>query len=140
MEAIISQINHVAVAAAAVVFFIIGSLWFSALFQSMWVEELKEHDVKLKNHDSAVLRTKMILTFVSNYIASYAVAFLVIMTDSVTAHSGFMLGTIAAIGFIATAIASVFIWENRSLRLFLIDAGYPAVGIIVASMILSVWR
>jgi hypothetical protein len=68
------------------------------------------------------------------------VACLVAMVASTTINSGFLLGCILALGIAATTLASVFLWESKSLRLFLIDLGYPALGIIIASLLLSVWR
>ena len=136
----LDHINHPAVIAAAFIFFAIGSLWFSALFGTMWREELKKEHTTIKEPTKQAIMAKMVQTLVANFIASYAMACLVIMTGSVTIESGLFLGTLAAIGFGATAIASVFIWESRSLKLFLIDVGYPVVGIIITAVLLSVWQ
>ncbi|MBI2774448.1 DUF1761 domain-containing protein [Candidatus Dependentiae bacterium] len=135
-----SHLNYVAVLVSSLAFFFIGSVWFSGLFGSIWVEELGKHGIKIKKPSSSEIMSKMILTFAANVIASLAMAWLVEVTGSSTLYSGFILGKIVAIGFAATAIGSVFIWESKSLKLFLIDAGYPAVGIIVSAIILSVWH
>jgi hypothetical protein len=137
---IFSQINYVAVLVSSIVFFLIGSFWFSGLFGSTWCEALEEHGIKIKKPTPNEIMQKMLLTFVANVIASIAMACLIIATGSSTAYSGFMLGTTAALGFAATAIAGVFIWESKSLKLFLIDAGYPVIGIIVSAIILSAWH
>ncbi len=137
----LSSINYIAVAVSSVVFFILGSFWFAPLFfGSMWREELKHHNVTIKQPAQNVLLTKMLLTFCANILASFSMAELVVLTGSSTVETGLILGTIAALGFAVTAVASVFVWENRSLKLFLIDVGYPVVGIIIAAVLLSVWR
>jgi Protein of unknown function (DUF1761) len=117
----------------------VGSLWFSALFGATWTEELKRHNVILQKPSQSSLMGKMIATFIMNIIMSYAMALLVVMTNSTTLVSGLLLGLIVSIGFAAPTLASVFLWESRSLRLFFIDLGYPTLGIILSAMILSVW-
>lgn len=134
------SINFVAVAAAACAFFIIGSLWFSPLlFSSIWVKELEQHNVVIKQPTQADLVSKMLLTYAANFITAWAMGCLVYLTGSATILSGLILGTIVALGFAVTSVGSVFIWESRSLKLFLIDVGYPVVGIIVSAIILSLW-
>jgi hypothetical protein len=136
----LSSINYIPVIVSSIIFFLIGSFWFSGLFGSLWIKELKHHHVVIKEPTTNVLATKMLLTFASNFIASFAMACLVAITGSATATTGLILGIIAAFGFAASSIGSVFIWESKSLTLFLIDAGYPMVGIIAAAIILSVWH
>jgi hypothetical protein len=136
----LASINYLAVAVSSIVFFLLGSLWFSALFGSIWAQELKRHNVTIQQPTPRNVSIKMILTFAANVLASFAMAKLVILTGSNTLASGLTLGIITTLGFAVTTLASVFIWESRSLKLFLIDIGYPALGIIAAAIILSVWR
>lgn len=137
---ILSEVNYVAVLVSAVVFFIIGSIWFSFLFGSIWQHELKKHHVVIKQPQKNELVLKMLLTFGANVLASICMAELVVMTGSTTALSGLMLGGLVALGFAVPALGSVFIWESRSLKLFLLDVGYPALGFIATAILLSVWR
>jgi hypothetical protein len=138
---ILHDLNYLAVLVASAVFFVLGSMWFSGiLFGSVWVKELEHHKVTFKKPTQRDLLMKMLLTFIANFFACVGMACLVTMTDSSTATSGFWLGVLASAGFVLPAIASVFIWEGRSLTLFLIDSGYPTVGVILAGIILSLWR
>lgn len=136
----LTSINYVAVIVCAVAIFFTGSVWFSALFGKIWVHELSRHNVTIQAPSSAQLALCMGLTFLQNNIMAFAMACLVALTHSTTFESGLILGIIAALGFAAPAIGGVFTWEIRSVKLFLIDAGYPVVGIIVSAIILSVWR
>lgn len=138
--ALLSQINFMAVIISAIIFFVIGSIWFSFIFRDMWVRELAHHNVIIKEPSAHTIMMNMILTFVQNIIVSFAIAYLVVMTNSTTMISGLYLGLIAGCGFSAAAIGGVFIWEGRSLRLFFIDAGYQVLGVVTAAIILSLWR
>lgn len=135
----LAHINYLTVLASSVVFFFLGSLWFSTLFGTMWVQELKRHNVTIKEPSKQELSIKMLITFGMNVLASCAMACLVILTGSSTVETGFTLGLLVAIGFAATTLATTFTWENRSLKLFLLDVGYPVLGIVVSAIILSVW-
>jgi hypothetical protein len=135
-----SAINYAAVVTCAVAFFVLGAAWFSAFFGAVWVQELGKHNIVIKEPTPAQLRTKMGLNFLKNVIVALALAWLVAITGSTTACSGFMLGAIIAFGFSVPAMADIFIWESRSFKLFLIDTGYQVIGVIMAAIILSVWR
>jgi hypothetical protein len=106
----------------------------------MWSKELELHNVVIKEPSKKELTTKMFLTFCANIVASLVMAYFVFITKSTTLMSGLHLGIAASIGFAGTAIALVFIWESKSLKLFLIDFGYSATGLIVSSIILSLWH
>ncbi len=137
---VLPHINYLAVAVSAIIFFFLGAIWFSVLFAKTWVHELSRHNVTIKEPSKDKLLTNMGLTFLKDTIIAFAMACLVHMSGSTTLESGLMLGLIIALGFSATAIAGVFIWESRSIKLFLIDAGYQVIGVILSAVILSVWR
>lgn len=132
------EVNMMSVLAAAVAYFFIGWLWYSVLFMKQWAEEVGRHNAKKPSHE--MMKKNMVLTFIMNLVTALAMAYLVVMTDSASMESGLHLGLIAALGLAATSIAGVFIWECRSLRLYLIDTGYAAAGIIASGIILSLWR
>lgn len=90
---VLSYVNYGAVAVSSIVFFILGSVWFSGLFGTMWVDELKHHNVTIKQPKPYDLFIKMVLTFVANIVTSFGMASLVIATGSMTVQSGFILGT-----------------------------------------------
>jgi len=137
----VHHINYFAVAGAAFVYFIIGSIWYSPLLMSdMWIEELKHHQVTIKTPTSAALFGKMLITFTAALISAFAMACLVIMTSATTWQSGLLIGILSSMGFAGTTLATAFIWESRSFKLFLIDIGYPILGIISSAMLLSIWR
>jgi hypothetical protein len=136
----VSQINVLAVGISSIVFFFLGSLWYSVLFGEIWAKELKAHHVTIQKPTKKSLMEKMLITIGTNIVASLAMAFLVVLTGSYSVSSGFTIGVIAAVGFAATTLASTFTWENRSIKLFFLDVGYPVLGIISSAIILSVWH
>lgn len=136
----LASINFIAVLVCAVLYFCLGSLWFSGLFGAMWVEELQKINVTITPPTPADLKLKMGLTFVCNLIASLDMALIVHVTGSTTVFSGLQLGMLVAIGFVATSMGAAYVWASRPLKLSIIDIGYPMVGVIITAIILSVWR
>jgi hypothetical protein len=134
------HVNYAAVMVAAIIFFIIGAVWFSVLFGTAWVQELQHHNIVIKEPSSQQMMIKMGLNFLKNLMLAFAVAGLVVLTGSTTVWSGLLLGALVGCGVAVPAMADIFIWESRSLKLFLIDASYQVIGIILAAIVLSVWR
>ena len=135
-----SHINYGAVAVSVGIFFLLGALWYSVLFAKAWIHELMLHNVTIADPSINKLLMNMGLTVLNNTVIVGALACLVHMTGSTTLETGLTLGLIVACGFIATAIGGVFIWESRSVKLFLIDSGYQMIGTVIAAIILSLWR
>lgn len=82
----------------------------------------------------------MVLTFLANLATVFALAYTLKISNSSGVACGLCLGSIIAFGIALTSIAHNYIWLSKSCKLFLIDAGYPVVGIIIASKILSYWQ
>jgi len=127
------------IVAATVGFFVLGSLWFSALFSSLWKKELAQHNIFIQEPPKNMLFQKMVLTLISNALIVCSIALLVRLINPSDLASGLFLGLLLAIGIAAPTIAMIFLWENRSVSLFLIDAGYPILGIILTTLFFSLF-
>ena len=53
---------------------------------------------------------------------------------------GLVLGLLAAVGFIATSYATTYSFEGRSVKLFLINCGYPVISYGIIGALLAVWQ
>lgn len=133
------HINYFTVGVATIAYFLVGSLWFSTLFGNSWAQELEQHGVTIKAPHMATMILKMLQTLLGNFITCVAVAFLIHVLGITTAIKGLYLGLVTAFGFVATSMGVANTWEGKSLKLTLIDAGYPIIGIILSSVILSYW-
>ncbi len=51
-----------------------------------------------------------------------------------------MTGLAVGIGFIATAFGASYAMEGRSLKLYLVNAGYPIVALAINGVILALWK
>ena len=132
----LASINWPAVVVATVVAFAIGGLWYSdTLFGKAWLEEvgLTEEDVNKAN----MVRT-FSGAFLLEFFAVLAVAVL-IGTDG-SWLSGLSSGLLIGIFWITTAYGVTYLFEQRSMRLFLINAGYNVVLFAVVGTIIGAWH
>lgn len=136
----LSTVNYWAVLVSAVAFWLTGSLWFSALFGNAWSIEVEKHGVVIKEPTKNLLMSKMITNFVYNLITAIAVSYFVYLTGSDSTGKAVCFGLTAGIGFSFTSLGISFLWESRSLKLLLIDAGHTIIGITICFIILSLWK
>ncbi len=132
---ILSEVNWLAVLAATVVAFLLGGLWYSkALFGNAWLQEVGLTEEAIKN-------SNMFKTFggtiVLQLIAAVAMSALLGMGSSWQAglHTGLWIGLF----WVATAYGVTYLFEQRSLRLFLINAGYYVVLYALMGTIIGAW-
>ncbi len=132
--------NFLALLVSAIVYWLIGTVWFSLLMGKIWSTEHEKHGKKIKTPTSNTMIKKSILTFVLNFVVAFGVSLVVRAMHSTTLMSGISLGIILGICFPAAVMATSYLWENRPLKLSLIDVGYPVIGITACSIIMSLWR
>jgi Protein of unknown function (DUF1761) len=127
-----SQILAVLVTALAG--FVIGSLWYGPLFSKAW---MRESGVKPGNMTTAQSVRLFGSAYVLNVIIAFGLAMLI--GDHHSLHGGLHTGFFVGLMFIATAIGIIYLFESRSFKLFLINAGYQVVNATVMGAILGVW-
>lgn len=134
-----SDINWLAIIVAAAAAFAISAVWYSPkMFAHQWMTDagLKQKD--LEKHDDTT-RT-MLASFLLIAVKALLVALLVTVLDLRGFTDGIFFGALLAIMFGATTIGIHYLYQLKTLRLFLIDAGYTASQFLVMATILSVWQ
>jgi len=136
----LSSTNFLAVGVAGLVYWLLGALWFSVLFGKTWGAELEKHGVKVQESTKGQMAAKFFQTLVLNIVVAYGAAFLVYACTITTWMTGLKVGVFAGVCFSAATLGIGYTWEGRSVKLFLIDSGYPVLGITVSTVILALWR
>ena len=136
---IFSDINWLAVLVAAIVYFMLGAVWYSkALFGTKWAAVVGL-DMSDPNKSKAMAKM-MAGTFVLILITCMGIAMLVTRMDLSVLPSALKLGLITGICFATTAVSISFIYESRPTALYFIDCGYHLAGHLIAAIILVLWR
>ncbi len=127
------SINYLSVLVATLLAFGLGAIWYGKpLFGSAWQKEMGLSDEDLQSGNMA-------LTFGTTFVVAFiAMLFLaVFMSPDATVASGALHGAIIATVFIATSIATHYLFSQKSLKLYLIDAGYDVVRYALAGAVLG---
>jgi hypothetical protein len=129
-------INYLAVVAAAAAAFVIGGAWYSpVLFGNAWMRETGLSDEQLK-------RRNLGLVFGLSFVLALVIAFNLgaFLSGPPDLAWGATAGALAGIGWVATGMGITYLFESRSMKLFLIDAGYHAVTFVVMGAIIGIWK
>lgn len=131
-----AHVNWLAVVVAAVSAFAIGALWYSpALFARSWMADSGMTEEKVAQGNPAKVFG---LSFVLTLAASFT--FAVFLGPQATAAFGATAGFVAGAAWVATSFGMNYLFEHKSLRLWLVNAGYHTVQFTVMGTILGAWR
>ena len=133
---ILSDVNWLAVVVATIVAFMLGGLWYSkALFGNAWMQEvgLTEDAVNSANMAKTFGGTIVLQIFAATALSAF------LGTES-TWQSGLETGLWVGLFWIATAYGVTYLFEQRSMRLFLINAGYYVVLYGITGTIIGAWH
>lgn len=126
------DINYLAVVLGAVAFFAVGALWYGALFGKAWQREVGMGPAEVeavKAKGGGHMAKIMGLCFVAELVIAWMLGHLISRT-SAAPHVVLMFAGGFGAGIMSPAIAINYLYQNRSLKLFLIDAGHFIVGML----------
>lgn len=129
------SINWLAVTAAAVSSFIIGGLWYGPLFGRTW---MRVAGITPERAAQAGRGMVFGVSFLLQFIAAVVLAAFL----GAEATLGFALGASLSVGlcWVATALGVVYLFEQRPLGHWAVNAGYQVVAFTVMGLILGLWK
>jgi len=123
--------NALAAIVAAIIAFLVGWLWYSPLlFVKAWQAETGVDD-------GGGAPRIFILAFLATLIAAFNLAAFIGRGKGLS--FGLFAGFAAGLGWVAMALAIIYLFERRSLRLWLINAGYMTVAFTVMGAVIGAW-
>ena len=128
--------NFAAVAVSAVVYWLLGALWYRFLFGKEYVALERLTDEQLKSA-SPVL--PYIITFLLNLLIAFVLAQLCAWRNANTAAKGASLGILLWIGFVGPITYTTYMYELRPVQLFAINQFYSLVGLCLMGLIIGAW-
>ena len=124
------EVNYLAVIAAAVATFALGGLWYSpALFGKAWQREAGVTEEKMKSAS---------LTFVLSLIAAWV--FALFLGPRPPLALGLGAGFSAGLCWVAASLGINYLFERKSLKLWLINGGYHTLQFTIIGLILALWH
>lgn len=127
------SVNWLAVLLAALSSFVIGGLWYSLLFAKPWQRAAGVTDEQLKSGTVRIFAGSFLIAIV---MAASLAAFI----STGGAVFGLLAGLAAGITWVAAAFGINYLFERRSVRLFLVNAGYNVLSFGVMGLIIGAFQ
>ncbi len=128
--------NFLAIVTAALVTFAVGGLWYSPiLFAKAWMRECGLTEEQARKAPMA--RVFGLSALAALVMATNLAAFL---GAKATLSFGLFAGAATGIGWVAMSLGVTYLFEQRSLKLWLIDSGYQVVAYTLMGAILGAWH
>jgi biotin transporter BioY len=135
--------NWLAILCAGVAYFFLGFVWYSLLFGKIWGAEQERHrggeGSACPKPATREFAGMLLANFVSNLVASAAIAYILHRTGTGDLPHALKLGAGLAVGFSITTLTIVHVWEQKSTKVWMIDASYHLIGCTIAAAILVSW-
>ena len=129
------EFNVWAVLTAAVASFVLGGLWYSPmLFAKAWQREAGLSDEQVQNGNMGLIFG---LAFVLCLIASFV--FAMFLGPRPPLALGLGAGFAAGLCWVGASFGINYLFERKSLKLFLINGGYHTLQFTVIGLILALW-
>ncbi len=128
------EVNYLAVFLAALSGFVLGGLWYSPmLFAKVWMQHSGVTEEQMKNSNPAKIYG---LAFVLCLLASYVFAFF--LGPDAGLHNGLIYGFSAGLFWVAGSFGVNYLFEHKSLKLWLINGGYHTIQFTLIGLILGI--
>jgi hypothetical protein len=136
-----AKLNWPAIAVAAFATFVLGGVWYQALFGKLWVKLhgfTPEQVAAMKaNRPPAVFFGGMIAAYL---VLAIVVALLVVAFDLRGAAAGLMLGFLLWLGPTSAVAFTGWLAADKPIGTFWIDASYQFIYMLMMGAILAAWR
>lgn len=137
----LNQINWLAVLVAGFAMFMIGGVWYGAVFAKLWqrLHGFTDEQVKAmqKARPPQVFFSIMLFAYI---VGALAMSVLVVNLELRSAFSGAVLGAFLWL-FATTAIGLTdHITRTRPFAAYILDSAYQLVAFMAAGVILAAWR
>ena len=136
----LGSLNYLAIIVGIIINQALGAAWYSALGKP-WMA-----GVGLTMEDFEAMKGTArqwypyVVAAVSALVFTLGLALVIQGMGAEGVVDGLILGLLAAIGFIATSYATTYSFEGRSLKIFLINIGYPVISYAIIGVLLAVWQ
>ncbi len=140
MEAHVLTVNHWAILVSAVIYFILGAVWYSPIMFGTFWQELTD----LEPTDKRGMSRKYLITFAALLVAVFVLAHFMEYATYFTGVGGILGGIQTGfwswLGFSGALYLVHIQFENQPWNLFLINSGYHLAGLMLSGIILGLWR
>ncbi len=132
------RLNWVAILVAAIASFIFEALWYS-VFMNQWLAGIgrtREWLVSTGLNPSIQYATAILCSIIVAAVLTICIQ----ASGEQTARRGIICGAVIWFGFIATGWAKEYIFEVRTLQIYVINTGYALIDLMLIGAIVGAWK
>ena len=131
------EISYIALAISTVLSFMLGGFWYSPkAFGKMWMNQMgvtmNDIEDSGKSHSRA-----LVASFFSSLFMCLVVGMLISSLQVSSVWQGVLVGIVLFLGLNFTSSLKLVFWEDRPVKLTMIDAGYDVSCFILAGAIFA---
>ncbi len=136
-----ATVNFWPILVASVVAFIISALWYSPiLFGKEWMALSKISAADVEASKAKGMWKLYLIQFIVTLVTFSVLGFIITAAGPMSASDGAFLGFLAWLGFVATTAIGGMLWENKPLKLVLIQTISMLLNLVIGGSIIGVWR
>lgn len=130
------EVDWIAVVVAAVSAFVLGGLWYGPLFGKAWMAEHGFTEEDLKDGNMARIYG---LAFLLSLIAALVFAVFLSHGPDLDWLMGLAAGATVGLFWVATSFGISYLFEGKSLKLWLINAGYHTMQFTLYGLVIGLF-
>lgn len=130
--------NFLAVLVGAIIFMVLGALWYGPLFAKPWMAAMGKTMAEIQAEGGVA--KAYALTFVGALITTLVMAMAIGGSGQTDLVGGAVTGAMVWLGFVATSSLGSVLFEGRPMTLYTINNGYHLVAYAIVGALLAAWR
>lgn len=132
----ITDVNYLAVIAATLATMLLGMAWYAPpVLGKVWMRETGMTPEKAQKN----MWSGLMIGTLGNLLLSFFLSILLLMVRPGSLQASMLFGVVLWLGIVVPVELSGVAWERRSWTLFLINAGWSLLSMIVITAILYGW-
>jgi hypothetical protein len=131
-------VNYLAVLIAALVYYVIGAIWYSRfLFGNRWMKH-HENEIPVEPQQKHILCCigSYVGEFIISLVLAYVLALFIELSQAEEVVEGVIVAIWVWIGFIATTHFSAVLWGRKTVKSFFIHAVFMLLGLIAMGAVI----
>jgi hypothetical protein len=137
---VLNHLNWLAIIVSGIAYWMLGALWFALLFGRTWSAEMGKIGIKIQPPSGGKLARMYLTQLLYNILTALGTAIVLSSLGVEVVSDALKVGLVLGVLIGGVTQLQTTLWEGRSLKLMVIDVLFPICGVLLCSVILTLWR
>ena len=134
------EINYWAVLAAGAAGMVVGAIWYGPLFGRLWMGLSGMNQEKISQMKGRGMAKAYTSAFIMVLVMAFVLAQFIQVFEAEDASGAFQLTFWIWLGFLVPLLLSPVIWQDKRLKLFVLDSAHYLIAVYVMALVLTLWK